>query len=235
MQLHIAQDPEPNPPSEPGPSDPVTPVPPSPGAAPPGPGAATFADELGRSLLHRRHVLLTGEIDDALAALVCSQLLVLSTDDTCRDPVVLMINSPGGSVDAGFAIYDTMQTLGVDVATVCSGLAASMGQFLLCAGTPGMRYAHRHSQILMHQPHGAVQGVATDIRIHAEHFARRRQEMARLIAQHTGQPVERVVADADRDHWYDADEALAFGMVDHIVDGPLRFPPRSPALAPQGG
>ncbi|HEY1738840.1 MAG TPA: ATP-dependent Clp protease proteolytic subunit, partial [Acidimicrobiia bacterium] len=154
---------------------------------------------------------------------VCGQLLVLASDDTSRDPVVLMINSPGGSVDAGFAIYDTMQTLGVDVATVCSGLAASMGQFLLCAGTPGMRYAHRHSQILMHQPHGAVQGFATDIRIHADHFARRRQEMARLIAQHTGQPVERVVDDADRDHWYDADEALAYGMVDHIVDGPLRL------------
>jgi ATP-dependent Clp protease protease subunit len=181
----------------------------------------SFTEELGRTLLRRRHVMLTGEVTDASAALVCAQLLVLASDDTCRDPVVLMINSPGGSVEAGFAIYDTMQTLGLDVATVCSGLAASMGQFLLCAGTPGLRYAHKHSKVLMHQPHGALQGVATDILIHADYFARRRQEMAELIAQHTGQPVERVVADADRDHWYDADEALAYGMVDHIVDGPL--------------
>ncbi|HEY3834183.1 MAG TPA: ATP-dependent Clp protease proteolytic subunit [Acidimicrobiia bacterium] len=218
MQLHLTNDTDPNTPSEP-----VTPVAPAPESAPPGPGPATLADELGRSLLRRRHVMLTGEIDDTLAALVCGQLLVLGSDDTCGDPVVFMINSPGGSVDAGFAIYDTMQTLGVDVATVCSGLAASMGQFLLCAGTPGMRYAHRHSQILMHQPHGAVQGFATDIRIHADHFARRRKEMARLTAEHTGQPVERVVADADRDHWYDADEALEYGMVDHIVDGPLKL------------
>jgi ATP-dependent Clp protease protease subunit len=172
-------------------------------------------------LLRKRHVLLTGEINDAVAALVCAQLLVVASDDASRDPVVLMINSPGGAVDAGFAIYDTMQTLGIDVVTVCSGLAASMGQFLLCAGTPGMRYAHRHSQILMHQPHGAVQGFAEDIRIHADHFARRRREMAELTAKHTGQPVDRVTADADRDHWFDAQEALEYGMVDHIVDKPL--------------
>jgi ATP-dependent Clp protease protease subunit len=186
-------------------------------------GAQPFGDDLTKMLLQRRHVLLTGEIDDALAALVCAQLLVVAADDTCHDPVVLMINSPGGSVDSGFAIYDTMQTLGLPVATVCSGLAASMGQFLLCAGTAGLRYAQRHSQILMHQPHGAVQGFAEDIRIHADHFARRRREMAEVTAHHTGQPVERVVADADRDHWFDAEEALAYGMVDHIVDGPLRL------------
>jgi ATP-dependent Clp protease protease subunit len=213
MQLHFAQEPEPGEPAEPQ----------VPGAPMTGPGPIPFAEELGRMLLRRRHVMLTGEVNDASAALVCAQLLVLASGDEPGDPVVLMINSPGGSVDAGFAIYDTMQTLGVDVATVCAGLAASMGQFLLCAGTPGLRYAHRHSKILMHQPHGAVQGFATDIRIHADHFARRRQEMARLIAEHTGQTVERVVADADRDHWFDADEALDYGMVDHIVDKPLSF------------
>ncbi len=214
MQLHMEQEPVP-------PAEPVTPVP----GAPAPPATTTFADELGRILLRRRYVLLTGEIDDTLAALVCGQLLVLATgsDAASHEPVVLLINSPGGSVDAGFAIYDTMQTLGVGVATVCAGLAASMGQFLLSAGTPGMRYAHRHSQILMHQPHGALQGFATDIRIHADHFARRRHEMAWLIARHTGQTVEQVAADADRDHWFDAGEALAYGMVDHIVDGPLQL------------
>jgi ATP-dependent Clp protease protease subunit len=212
MQLHIAKA------QEPEPAEPTVP-----GAPSTVPGPIPFADELGRMLLRRRHVLLTGEINDTSAALVCAQLLVLAAGEEPGGPVVLMINSPGGSVDAGFAIYDTMQTLGVDVATVCAGLAASMGQFLLCAGTPGLRYAHRHSKILMHQPHGAVQGFATDIRIHADHFASRRKEMARLIAEHTGQTVERVVADADRDHWFDADEALDYGMVDHIVDKPLSF------------
>src|SRR3954452_1112559 len=154
----------------------------------------TLADEITKKLLDDRRVLLTGEVTDELAHSVCGQLLVSGTEADADHPVVLMINSPGGSVDAGFGIYDTMQTLGVEVATVCSGLAASMGQFLLCAGTPGLRYAHRHSQILMHQPHGAVQGFAEDIRIHADHFARRRREMAELTAAHTGQPVECVVA-----------------------------------------
>jgi ATP-dependent Clp protease protease subunit len=198
-----------------------TPATPDPGMAPVV-GPVTFADELGRTLLRQRQVMLTGEVTDASAALVCAQLLVLASDGS-NEPAVLLINSPGGSVDAGFAVYDTMQTLGIDVATVCAGLAASMGQFLLCAGTPGMRYAHRHSQILMHQPWGQVQGFATDIRIHADHFARRRHEMAQLIAEHTGQSVERIVADMDRDHWFDADEALAYGMVDHIVEKRLPF------------
>ena len=181
----------------------------------------SLGDQLTSRLLEQRRVLLTGEVTDVLAHSVCAQLLVCDSLADRDHPVVLMINSPGGSVDAGFAIYDTMQTLRAPVATVCVGLAASMGQFLLCGGTPGLRYAHRHCQILMHQPLGQVQGFATDIRIHADHFGRRRRLMAELTAKHTGQPVDRIEADADRDHWFDAEEALAYGMVDHILDGPL--------------
>src|SRR4051812_41974314 len=164
---------------------------------PTAPGVATFQEDLAKRMLSRRRVMLTGEINDALANAICSQLLVLEAD--ADDPIALYINSPGGSVDSGFAIYDTMQTLACPVATVCMGLAASMGQFLLCAGTPGRRYAHRHSSILMHQPHGAVQGVAADIAIQAEHFAHMRRTMAERLAAHTGQPIERVSADMDRD------------------------------------
>jgi ATP-dependent Clp protease protease subunit len=181
----------------------------------------TLEDEITKKLLDQRRVLLTGEVTDELAHSVCAQLLVAGAEADAEHPVVLMINSPGGSVDAGFGIYDTMQTLGAPVATVCVGLAASMGQFLLVGGTPGLRYSHRHSQILMHQPLGQVQGFASDIRIHAEHFGRRRRLMFELIAKHTGQPLDRIEADADRDHWFDADEALAYGMVDHLLDGPL--------------
>ena len=168
-------------------------------------------------------MLLTGEIDDALAALVCAQLLVLASDDTCRDPVVLMINSPGGSVDAGFAIYDTMQTLGRRRGDRLFRPRRVDGSVPALRGHAG----HAVRAPAQPDPHAPAarqrcRASPTDIRIHADHFARRRQEMAELIAQHTGQPVERVVADADRDHWFDADEALEYGMVDHIVDGPLR-------------
>jgi ATP-dependent Clp protease protease subunit len=181
----------------------------------------TFHEELARRMLSSRRVMLTGPIEDATASTICSQLLVLEAEGD--DPNALYINSPGGSVDSGFAIYDTMQTLACPVATVCVGLAASMGQFLLCAGTPGHRYAHRHSRILMHQPHGAVQGVATDIAIQAEQFAYMRRTMAQRLAVHTGQPVERVIEDMDRDKWFTAQEALDYGMVDEIADGPLKL------------
>jgi ATP-dependent Clp protease protease subunit len=172
-------------------------------------------------MLSSRRVMLTGEINDSSASTICSQLLVLEAE--ADDPIGLYINSPGGAVDSGFAIYDTMQTLGCPVATVCVGLAASMAQFLLCAGTPGRRYAHRHSSILMHQPHGAVQGVATDIAIQAQHFAHARRTMAERLAEHTGQPVERIISDMDRDNWFTAAEAFDYGMIDEIVDGPLKI------------
>lgn len=179
-----------------------------------------MADEVGKRLLARRRVMLVGPIDPNIATLLCSQLLVLDAEAP-TEPVVLYINSPGGSVDDGFAIYDTMRTMQAEVITVCLGLAASMAQFVLCAGTPGRRFAHRFSRVLMHQPHGQVEGTATDINIQAAQFAYLRRTMAELTAKHTGQTVERVVADADRDLWLTAEEALEYGMIDHVLDGPL--------------
>jgi ATP-dependent Clp protease protease subunit len=181
-----------------------------------------MADEVGKRLLARRRVMLVGPIDPNSATLLCSQLLVLDAEAP-NEPVVLYINSPGGSVDDGFAIYDTMRTLQAEVITVCLGLAASMAQFVLCAGTPGRRYAHRFSRVLMHQPHGQVEGTATDINIQAAQFAYLRRTMAELTAKHTGQTIERVVADADRDLWLTAEEAKDYGMIDHVLDGPLPF------------
>ncbi|MGH9038071.1 MAG: ClpP family protease [Acidimicrobiia bacterium] len=178
---------------------------------------------VGRRLLEARIVMLGGEIDDRLAQQVCAQLLVLEADNPDA-PITLYINSPGGSVDAGFAIYDTMRFLGCEVATVALGLAASMGQFLLCAGAPGRRYALRHARILMHQPHGALQGVASDIVLHADQFGRMRHLMAERISFHTGQPVARITADFDRDRWFTAEEALAYGMVDAVLESRAQFP-----------
>jgi ATP-dependent Clp protease protease subunit len=177
-----------------------------------------FTDELSKRLLATRRILLTGEIHDRLAAEICAQMLVLDSDGDA--PIALYINSPGGAVDAGFAIYDTMQALQCDVETVALGIAASMGQFLLTAGTPGKRYAAPHAQILMHQPHGAVRGVARDIEIQARQFEYLRKKMAELTAAHSGQPVERVIADADRDRWFTAPEAVEYGLVDHVVVPP---------------
>jgi ATP-dependent Clp protease protease subunit len=178
---------------------------------------------VGRRLLEARIVMLGGEIDDRLAQHVCAQLLVLEADNPGA-AITLYINSPGGSVDAGFAIYDTMRLLGCEVATVGLGLAASMAQFLLCAGAPGRRYALRHASILMHQPHGALQGVASDIVLHADEFARKRHLMAERLAFHTGQPVERIISDFDRDHWFTAEEARDYGMIDTVLESRSQFP-----------
>jgi ATP-dependent Clp protease, protease subunit len=192
-----------------------------------------MVDEVAKRLLARRRVMLVGPIDPNTATLLCSQLLVLDAEAP-TEPVVIYINSPGGSVDDGFAIYDTMRTMQAEVVTVCLGLAASMAQFILCAGTPGRRYAHRFSRVLMHQPHGQVEGTATDINIQAAQFAYLRATMAELTAVHTGQSVERIAADADRDLWFTAEEARAYGMVDHVIDGPLRLD-RSDANGQAGG
>ena len=177
---------------------------------------STADDGLFRRMLDQRRVMLTGAIDGKLAERVCAQLLVLEADDA-HAPVTLYLHSPGGEVDAGFAIYDTMQALRCDVATVCLGFAASMAQFLLCAGAPGRRFAHAHSRILMHQPLGAVEGYAVDVAIQAEQFSLARRLMAELTAQHTGQSVERITSDGDRDRWFTAEEALAYGMVDEVI------------------
>jgi ATP-dependent Clp protease, protease subunit len=152
-------------------------------------------------LLRERVIFLGSEVTDDLANDINAKLLLLDADDHRRD-ISLYINSPGGSVYAGMAIFDTMRMVRPDVATICIGMAASMGQFLLCAGTPGKRSSLPHSRILMHQPLGQMQGKASDIQIHAEQMAKTKTQMARLIAEMTGQTFERVVEDSDRDRWF---------------------------------
>ncbi|MGC8626274.1 MAG: ATP-dependent Clp protease proteolytic subunit [Acidimicrobiales bacterium] len=175
------------------------------------PGADVY-----QRLLRERIIFLGTEVDDRAANLVCAQLLLLAAEDPARD-VSLYINSPGGSVTAGLAIYDTMQYVPCDVSTVCMGLAASMGQFLLCAGTPGKRYALPHSRILMHQPSGQMQGQAADIAIQAEQIIYLKRMMAERIAFHTGQPVEKIERDSDRDRWFTAEEAKEYGFIDQVI------------------
>src|SRR5436309_7334142 len=167
-------------------------------------------------LLKERIIFLGTQVDDTSANLICAQLLLLSAEDRDKD-IALYINSPGGSVTAGLAIYDTMQLIPSDVSTVCMGLAASMGQFLLCAGEPGKRYALPHSRILMHQPSAQFQGQAADIAIQAEQIIYMKRMMAERIAQHTGQAIERIEADSDRDRWFTADEAKDYGIVDLVI------------------
>ena len=172
---------------------------------------------LFQQLLAKRIVFLGSPIDDAVANLVCAQLILLESEDTEKD-IFLYINSPGGSVTAGLAIYDTMQYVNCDVSTTCVGLAASMGQFLLCSGAPGKRYALPHSRILMHQPLGQFQGQAADIAIQAEQIMYLKRMMAERIAFHTGQPIERIEADSDRDRWFTAEEAKEYGFVDAVIE-----------------
>ncbi|MFI7032771.1 ATP-dependent Clp protease proteolytic subunit [Microbispora rosea] len=174
--------------------------------------------DLGRKLLERRILVLGQEVDDDIANRICSQLLLLSAEDSARD-ISLYINSPGGSVSAGLAIYDVMQYVPNDVVTVGMGLAASMGQFLLCAGEPGKRYALPHARIMMHQPLGGIGGTAADIAIQAEQMLHTKKTLAERTAFHTGQPLERIEADADRDRWFTAEEAREYGIVDHVVAG----------------
>jgi ATP-dependent Clp protease protease subunit len=173
-------------------------------------------DSLFQQLLQKRIVFLGSTIDDNVANLVCAQLILLDAEDD-KD-IYLYINSPGGSVTSGLAIYDTMQYVNCDVSTTCVGLAASMGQFLLCAGAPGKRYALPHSRILMHQPLGQFQGQAADIAIQAEQIMYLKRMMAERIAFHTGQPVERIEADSDRDRWFTAQEAREYGFVDEVIE-----------------
>jgi ATP-dependent Clp protease protease subunit len=175
----------------------------------------SLSDSVYDRLLWERIIVLGQQVDDSIANQLCAQLLLLSAENPEKD-IVLYINSPGGSVTAGMAIYDTMQYIDCDVVTVAMGLAASMGQFLLSAGQPGKRYALPHSRIMMHQPSAGVGGTESDIAIQAQLFRRHKQEMAELIAEHTGQPVERIVADSDRDRWFTAEEAKEYGFVDHI-------------------
>lgn len=181
------------------------------------PPTAPFDDQLATRLLHQRIVVVGTEIDDAVANRVCAQLLLLSAEDPASD-VALYVNSPGGSVSAGLAVYDTMRLLPNDVVTVGFGFAASMGQFLLTAGTAGKRYALPHTRVMMHQPSAGIGGTAVDIAIQAENLEHTKRLMHELTAQHTGRTVEQVTADADRDRWFTAAEALEYGLVDRIVE-----------------
>src|SRR5215469_1664638 len=177
---------------------------------------AASADVFQR-LLKERIIFLGSAIDETVANMVCAQLLLLAAENSERD-TALYVNSPGGSVTDGLAIYDTMQYVSCDVSTICVGLAASMGQFLLCAGAPGKRFALPHSRILMHQPSGQMQGQAADIAIQAEQIIYLKRMMAERIAFHTGQTVERIETDSDRDRWFTADEAKEYGFIDSVID-----------------
>ncbi len=168
-------------------------------------------------LLKDRIVFVTGEVEDNMANSIVAQLLFLEMDDPDKD-INLYINSPGGSITAGMAIYDTMQYVKCEVSTLCIGMAASMGAFLLAAGAKGKRAALPNSEIMIHQPSvGGMRGQATDIMIHAEHLQRTKRRMSEILAQRTGQPLEKVEQDVERDHFLTADEALAYGIVDKIV------------------
>lgn len=175
-----------------------------------------LSDSVFERLLHERIIFLGTQVDDDIANKICAQILLLTAEDPTRD-ISLYINSPGGSVTAGMAIFDTMQFAECDVATYGMGLAASMGQFLLTAGAKGKRYALPHARIMMHQPSAGIGGTAADIAIMAEQFVQTKREMNELNALHTGKSVEQVTADADRDRWFTAAEALEYGFVDHVV------------------
>jgi ATP-dependent Clp protease, protease subunit len=186
-----------------------------------------LTDSVSERLLRERIIMLSSQVDDNVAKQIVPQLLLLEAEDPKQD-IRLYIMSPGGSVTAGMAIYDTMQLVKPDVATYAMGLAASMGQFLLSAGTRGKRYALPHARILMHQPSAGVSGTAADIAIQADMLTSMKREMAELIAEQTGQPVERIVADSDRDRWFTAAQAREYGFVDHVVsrDDQLTDPSR---------
>lgn len=193
-----------------------------PQAATPGPSMG-LDDHIYNRLLRERIIFLGSEVRDENANAICAQLLLLAAEDPDRD-INLYINSPGGSVSAGMAIYDTMQFVKPDIVTVAMGFAASMGQFLLTAGSPGKRYALPHSRILMHQPSGGMGGSASDIRIQAEQMLYVKKEMARLIAQHTGRSLEDIERDSDRDRYFTAEEAKEYGFVDHVVASASQVP-----------
>lgn len=198
---------------------------PIPGYAHPGPYLRTrggdpylgaLDDSVYNRLLQERIIVLGSEVTDQVANRICAQLLLLSAEDPNRD-INLWINSPGGSVYAGMAIYDTMQFISNDVATLAMGLAASMGQFLLAAGAKGKRYALPHSRIMMHQVSGGLGGTASDIKIQAQQSLHLKRQLFELTALHTGQPIEQIERDADRDRWFTAEQAREYGFIDHVV------------------
>jgi ATP-dependent Clp protease protease subunit len=172
--------------------------------------------EIFRMLLRDRIVVLGSDVNDQVANQLIAQLLYLDAQDADRD-IWLYINSPGGSITAGMAIYDTMQFIKPDVATICMGLAASMGQFLLCAGAAGKRYSLPNAEIMMHQPSGGIGGQAADIAIQAERMGFIKRRMAERIAFHSGQDVDQIETDSERDRWFTAEQAKEYGIIDHVI------------------
>jgi ATP-dependent Clp protease protease subunit len=168
-------------------------------------------------LLKERIIILSDEVNSVTASLVTAQLLFLEAEDPDKD-IQLYINSPGGEVTSGLMIYDTMQYIKADVQTICMGMAASMGAFLLAAGAPGKRFALPNAEIMIHQPSGGAQGQATDIRIAAEHILKMKDRLNRILADRTGQPLEKIAADTERDNWMTADDAKLYGIIDHIME-----------------
>src|SRR6188472_2284674 len=182
-----------------------------------------LVDSVYERLLAERIIFLGTQVDDDIANRLCAQILLLAAEDPTKD-IHLYINSPGGSVTAGMAIYDTMVLAPCDVATYAMGLAASMGEFLLAAGTKGKRYALPHARILMHQPSAGIGGTASDIAIQAEQYKLTKREMAELIAQQTGQTVEQIERDSDRDRWFTAQQAKEYGFVDEVIERVQEIP-----------
>lgn len=177
---------------------------------------AVFDDRVFERLLKERIIFLGTEVTEASANQICAQILLLAAEDPERD-IFLYINSPGGSVSAGMAVYDTMRYVKNDVATLALGIAGSMGQFLLCAGTAGKRFALPHTRILMHQPSGGMGGTASDITIQAENMLHVKRTMQELIARHSGRTLEEIQRDWDRDRWFTAEEAREYGLIDQVL------------------
>jgi ATP-dependent Clp protease protease subunit len=176
----------------------------------------SYTQQISERLLQQRIIFLGQEVDDEIANRLCAELLLLSAEDPNRD-IWLYINSPGGSVTAGMAIYDMMEFVPNDVCTVAIGFAASMGQVLLTSGAPGKRYALPYTRVMMHQPSGGIGGTASDIAIQAEQMVHVKKVLAERIAAHSGQSTEQVRADWDRDRWFDAEEAKRYGLIDHVI------------------
>jgi ATP-dependent Clp protease, protease subunit len=179
-------------------------------------GGLGLNDSIYNRLLRERIIWLGSEVRDENANAICAQMMLLAAEDPDKD-IFLYINSPGGSITAGMAIYDTMQFIKPDVATVAMGMAASMGQFLLSSGAKGKRYATPHARVMMHQPSGGIGGTATDVRINAQLILHMKTVLAELIAEQTGKSVEQITADSDRDRWFTAPEALEYGFIDKVV------------------
>jgi ATP-dependent Clp protease protease subunit len=196
-----------------------------------GNGHASLHDAVYDRLLRERIVFLGSQVDDDIANQICAQMLLLSADDPHRD-VHLYINSPGGSVSAGMAVYDTMRFIDCDVATYSFGMAASMGQFLLTAGTRGKRFSLPHTRIMMHQVSAGVGGTQSDITIQADMLRRLKRDIDELQAEHSGQSVEQIERDSDRDRWFTPEEALEYGLVDHVVASAAALPVPGPVTAP---